>query len=159
VLDNAFPTAASVVLQDNRDLDDVNLKGYFMLRTDINVRGNRPNLSLSMDVVQGSLNLDGVAILRAQQLRTLLAPQSGGMEARQLIADNSFRTLDLPNLTSIRDTTIEISENKQLSSINLPSLSDVDGSLDIWRNPQLRSVDMSSLATVGTLNIAGPLQT
>lgn len=149
------PSSAAFVATGNRDLSSIELSSYTMVRTDVVIGHNAPDISVKLlDVANGSLNLGQVTFFQADALQYLSAPALG---SGSIVSDSKMVDLKIPNLITIQDTSLEISSNIYLTSIEFDRLLNVT-SLNISSNSQLERVSLQDIETIGTLSISGPIK-
>ena len=146
----------SITATRNRYLQDITFTGLYATNTTIHVQGTEEStLVVNVpDLQKACLHLSGVSSLNVPKLTTLLA--CGNSNSPQTISGNTFNNLSLPSLTTV-DGTLQIEKNVELSELNLPLLNSVDD-LSISYNPELQTVSLPNLTEITTqLNIDGPL--
>ena len=149
---------ASVITLRNAQLQSITLTGYDVnIQTDLSVEGNSDDLTVESDMRNGSVHMSGARAFNASNLQVLVPSSLVNPGDPQMIASGTFSTLNLPSLTQIQDTTLQIRDNKHLSNLSLPSLGNIT-SLDISDNSQLHNINLPNLTYVGSLlNIEGPV--
>ena len=149
----------SISISSNKDLKSLKVLGYATSGTHTNliVRQNNRSLNVSTDIVDGFFQINQVAKLTANRLVSLTSSTGQDLGTTQSISDNTFGSLSFPNLTTIKDTDLQIDNNIYLSNLSLPVLQSVSR-LEISYNTHLQTVDLSSVTEVDNLEIAGPVQ-
>ena len=146
---------ATIVAVNNPDLASIDLRGYADPKTDVIIQSNAATMSVSLDMVDASLNFDQIETFKANALQHLMASGVPGAENVQRITNTQLETLQLPSLESIIDTTLMIGNNYRLVSLGLPSLEEVSA-LEIADNSALNTVRLPNVSSVGQLlNISG----
>jgi hypothetical protein len=118
----------------------------------VNLQANENLQSISFPSLISSYNLSiGSNInLNNISLPSLISSGQIGFEANNLL-----NTISIPALTSCQGITIN--NNSQLSSVSFNSLTNTGSSIEITQNPQLTTVNLPNLITVGSISLNNPL--
>lgn len=128
--------------------------------------GNDFHLELN-NITLASLALSEVSVLSAPALKrigTFCLPDTFPISyfdpcwsIGTVFRNNSFSSLSLPSLDSIKTTVFYLLDNQYLSNLSLPVLQDVNG-FNISSNPELRVVDLPKLDAIDwEFNVTGNL--
>ncbi|KAK3723510.1 hypothetical protein LTR37_001762 [Vermiconidia calcicola] len=157
--DSYFVTApfATIAAVNNQDLASIDLRGYTDTQTDVIIQSNAATMSVSLDIVNASMNLDQIETFNANALQYLMASGVAGAENVSRITNSLLETLEFPSLESIIETTLMIDSNYRLSSLSLPNLEQISA-LEIADNTALKTDAASNVnvrVTLPQLNDGG----
>ena len=150
---------AWITVTGNEQLTNLEINGYGNagVFAHVNIHDNAASPSVSFPLMtEGSFNISSVSSLSVPGVQTL-GSQILEFET-QTISSNSFTTLDLSNVSTASGI-VEIDSNPSLKSLDLANLNTVT-SLKITNNTQLDTINLGSLFTIQkSLEIEGPINT
>ncbi|KAI9027261.1 hypothetical protein CLU79DRAFT_741084 [Phycomyces nitens] len=145
-----MPAVGELVISNNIYLKNLSFGNMTQLTGSITMAANSPSLSLDLASL---INMNQGSFRNVANVAfDNLEKISGDV----FFISNSFSTLSLPKITGIEGT-LTITDNSQLSTLSMPELTHLGGALSLGNNNHLTSVDaFPKLEEVdGTLDITG----
>ncbi|CEP08635.1 hypothetical protein [Parasitella parasitica] len=139
-----------VHIANNKYLKDINMNHLQQVNGVMTIAANSPNLTMDLSSLSSIYQAD----FRG------LAQLAGLNRVHQITGDlsfvaNFFSSLSLPNITQIAGT-LTVSNNLQLQNLSVPQLQLLGGALSLTNNTDLSNVSVPKLQQVdGTVDITG----
>lgn len=131
-------TKISFVATRNTYLESIEISGFNgpedHITIDIQNNEKHPSVAFP-NVLNAFVTLNDARSLTAEALQQLSSQTTNQSQKAQIINHNTFSTLELPSLQTI-DGTLEVKENKELSFIKMPQLTSAND-LKIENNQKL----------------------